>query len=263
LTAYLREQGEWDLAKSVGDEFNKLELPENLQARVEYEQGLASLRSGELQEAKAHLAQSKELAVEAEVHSEASYALAEASFYGGEFEAARELYDTFARDYSRHQHANNALERVYLLEAGSPLGGGVQDLPGLEALAAGLYAEKRGLWTEAAGYAQDADGDARRGEDESQAEAVRAHALLLLSRAEEERGYPEEALTAALLVADSLPESRLAPTARQRAGDLLLAEGKIDEALAQYEELLATYPKSWLAPEVRRQVTRLRAGGVQ
>jgi hypothetical protein len=47
--------------------------------------------------------------------------------------------------------------------------------------------------------------------------------------------------------------------ARKRVGDLDLARGNKESALAQYEEMLARYPRSWLAAEVRRQVTDLRA----
>ena len=90
---------------------------------------------------------------------------------------------------------------------------------------------------------------------------VRAHALLLLSRVEQERGAFPAALAAALLVADSLSGDRLAPAARKRVGDLLLAYGRPAEALGQYEEMLARYPRSWLAAEVRRKVTDLRQSG--
>jgi hypothetical protein len=60
-------------------------------------------------------------------------------------------------------------------------------------------------------------------------------------------------------VAEALPGDRLAPVARKRVGDLDLARGDKESALAQYEEMLARYPRSWLAAEVRRQVTDLRA----
>jgi hypothetical protein len=53
----------------------------------------------------------------------------------------------------------------------------------------------------------------------------------------------------------------LAPQARRRAGDLLQASGRTAEALGQYEEMLARYPRSWLAAEVRRRVTELRGRG--
>jgi regulator of sirC expression with transglutaminase-like and TPR domain len=59
-------------------------------------------------------------------------------------------------------------------------------------------------------------------------------------------------------VADSLPGDRLAPVARQRAGEAWLRLGDQRKALAQFEECLARYPRAWNAAEVRRQVERLR-----
>jgi len=60
-------------------------------------------------------------------------------------------------------------------------------------------------------------------------------------------------------VADSLPADRLAPVARQRAGDLYLTRFKDEaKALAQYEECLARYPRAWNSAEVRRRVEQLR-----
>ena len=40
---------------------------------------------------------------------------------------------------------------------------------------------------------------------------------------------------------------------------LYRASGSDALALAQYEELLVRYPRSWLAPETRRLVQELRA----
>jgi len=54
-------------------------------------------------------------------------------------------------------------------------------------------------------------------------------------------------------------DDRLAPVARRRAGDAYRASGSDALALAQYEELLVRYPRSWLAPETRRLVQELRA----
>ena len=84
--------------------------------------------------------------------------------------------------------------------------------------------------------------------------------LALLSSAQRAlSGDAAGALAPLLAVADSLPDDRLAPLARQRAGDLLL--GRLNDpaaARAQYEECLARYPRAWNAPEVRRAVERLR-----
>ena len=75
----------------------------------------------------------------------------------------------------------------------------------------------------------------------------------------EAAGDARGALGPLLAVADSLPDDRLAPLARQRAGDLYRSRLEDeDAALAQYEECLARYPRAWNAPEVRRVVERLR-----
>ncbi|HVP70051.1 MAG TPA: hypothetical protein VMS45_01930, partial [Gemmatimonadaceae bacterium] len=52
---------------------------------------------------------------------------------------------------------------------------------------------------------------------------------------------------------------RLAPLARQRAGDLY-RDRLHDQAgaIAQYEACLTRYPRAWNAPEVRRSLERLR-----
>jgi hypothetical protein len=81
----------------------------------------------------------------------------------------------------------------------------------------------------------------------------------LLAAQRDAAGDAHGALAALLVVADSLPDDRLAPLARQRAGDLYLTRLKDDRAaLAQYEECLARYPRAWNAPEVRRAAERLR-----
>jgi len=56
-----------------------------------------------------------------------------------------------------------------------------------------------------------------------------------------------------------LSDDRLAPVARRKAGDAYRTAGNDALALAQYEELLVRYPRSWLAPETRRLVQDLRA----
>ena len=73
-----------------------------------------------------------------------------------------------------------------------------------------------------------------------------------------ETGDPHAALVPLLVVCDSLADDRLAPAARQRAGEAYLALGDEKNALAQYEECLARYPRAWNSAEVRRRVERLR-----
>jgi hypothetical protein len=71
----------------------------------------------------------------------------------------------------------------------------------------------------------------------------------------------KEAAAKALAVAEGVPEDRLAAVARRKAGDYNKESGSDALALAQYEELLVRYPRSWLAPETRRLVQELRAKG--
>ena len=85
-----------------------------------------------------------------------------------------------------------------------------------------------------------------------------AHAALEAAALRMEGGDARSALAALLTVCDSLPDDRLAPLARQRAGDAYAMLGDDKNALAQYEECLARYPRAWNSPEVRRRVERLR-----
>jgi len=85
-----------------------------------------------------------------------------------------------------------------------------------------------------------------------------ARAGLELAALKLEAGDPHAALVPLLVVCDSLADDRLAPAARQRAGEAYLALGDEKNALAQYEECLARYPRAWNSAEVRRRVERLR-----
>ena len=85
-----------------------------------------------------------------------------------------------------------------------------------------------------------------------------AHVAMMLSAERERAGEVRAALAPVLALADSLPEDRLAPVARQRAGDLYIKLKDEPKAAAQYEECLARYPKAWNAAEVRRSLEQLR-----
>jgi regulator of sirC expression with transglutaminase-like and TPR domain len=92
--------------------------------------------------------------------------------------------------------------------------------------------------------------------------ALWAQAALRFAAQRDAAGDPRGALATLLALADSLPGDRLAPLARQRAGDLYLNRLKdAPRALAQYEEFLARYPRAWNAAEVRRRLEQLRREG--
>ncbi len=88
--------------------------------------------------------------------------------------------------------------------------------------------------------------------------AYAARAGLEVAALRMEGGDPHGALVPLLVVCDSLADDRLAPLARQRAGDAYTALGDEPHALAEYEECLARYPRAWNSAEVRRRVERLR-----
>jgi hypothetical protein len=89
--------------------------------------------------------------------------------------------------------------------------------------------------------------------------ALWAEAAMLSATARMSDPDPHAALEPLLAIADSLPGDRLAPVARQRAGDIYLDRLKDERAaLEQYEECLARYPRAWNAAEVRRRLDALR-----
>lgn len=174
----------------------------------------------------------------------AMFALAEAEFFAGRTDSALAHYLVAARN-DDSPDAVPALERTYLIE----------ERPGdsaLRALGELAYERWRG-------------GAARAGRLADSlwlalppASPFHAHAAMQLAELRAEAKDWAGALVPLMAVADSLPGDRLAPLARQRAGEALLAMGDSRKALQQFEECLARYPRAWNAPEVRRQVERLR-----
>ena len=179
------------------------------------------------------------------LREEAAFEACEVLFFAGRFDSAAAAYDAFARAWPGSEHANDALERVYLIEgSGSPP-------PGLTEFAAASLSARAGRGEEARAQAELAEQRAEGG-------PAWSHAGLLVASLLETQGQLALAAAKAKAVAETKPDDRLAPTSRRRAGDLLLAAGDPSGALGQYEELLVRYPRSWLAPETRRRVQELR-----
>ncbi len=174
----------------------------------------------------------------------ARFTLAEVQFFAGELDSAHANYDLVAAQ-PEDPDAAQALDRMYLLEdmPASPL------RPML-----GVIAFERWRGGRAAATAL-ADSLWRR---QSPRGEYAAHAGLELAALRAEAGDLRGALVPLLVIGDSLADDRLAPLARQRAGDAYAALGEDKNALAQYEECLARYPRAWNSAEVRRRVERLR-----
>jgi hypothetical protein len=175
---------------------------------------------------------------------EGSFAYAEALFFAGQCDSARVWYERVTSG-PPGPSTGAALERMFLIEDADPKSA-------LPAFARASYAAWRGDTRAAAAIA------------ESLYRALPhrtlwAEAALLLGQQRDAAGEPRAALEPLLAVADSLPDDRLAPLARQRAGDIYRDRLRDDARAAdQYEACLTRYPRAWNAPEVRRALERLR-----
>jgi len=173
-----------------------------------------------------------------------AFRYAEALFFAGEIDSAHGWFVRASAD-PRAPFAGAALERLYLIEEGSPR----EALPVFGRIA---HEEWRGETRRAGALSDSLVRTLPRG-------PLWAQAALMLAGQRAALGADEDALEPLLAVADSLPGDRLAPLARERAGDLYLTRLKDEaRAAAQWEECLARYPKAWNAPEVRRKLEQLR-----
>jgi tetratricopeptide (TPR) repeat protein len=174
----------------------------------------------------------------------ARYMLAEVQFFAGEMDSAHANYDRVAA-VPEDEHAADALDRMYLLEE-SP------QSPQRYVLAQIAYERWRGANPRATVLADSLWRFVQPHGDYA------ARAGLTLASLKMEAGDAKGALVPLLVVCDSLADDRLAPLARQRAGEVYMALGDPKLAQAQYEECLARYPRAWNSAEVRRRVERLR-----
>ncbi len=235
LARGLRQSGHTDEARDL---LRSSAVAPGTAPRLELEQALADLRDGPPERALPRL---HELAP---TSAEGAWHYAEALFYAGQSDSALACYKRIAADPAG-AYSGAALERAYLIEDADPRAA----LPVLGRIA---YSEWRG----ATDYATVVCDSLVRALPHG---ALWAQASLMLSAQLDAAGDTQGALAHLLAVADSLPDDRLAPLARQRAGDLYLDRLKDERAaLAQYEECLARYPRAWNAPEVRRRAETLR-----
>jgi len=202
------------------------------------ERALADLRDGPPERALPAL---RRLADET---PEAAARYAEALFYAGHTDSAHAWFQRAAADPAA-PGAGAALERLYLLEEEGPPAA-------LATLGRIAYEEWRGDRPRAEALADSLWRALPEG-------PLWAHTAVTLAQLRAAGPAPAAALEPLLAVAERHPEDRLAPLARQLAGDLYLNRLKDEaSALAQYEECLARYPRAWNAPEVRRRLETLR-----
>jgi len=215
-------------SRTVGD---------HTEVNIVLERALADLRDGP---AGAALPALHEIAA---TSPEASFRYAEALFFAGETDSALAWYKRSSAT-PESPNAGAALERAFLIEEARPPASAV-------AFGEIAYARWRGDTKEALAHADSLFRSLDRG-------PTWAQAALLLSDLREASGDHQLALEPVLALVEALPDDRLAPIARHRAGDLYLALGDDAKAVEQYEECLARYPRAWNAPEVRRKLDMMR-----
>ncbi len=202
------------------------------------ERALADLRDGPPERALEALRPGEQASDEQRFH------YAEALFFAGQPDSAAAWYQKVAENPGG-AYAGASLERLFLIEDGQPR-------PAVEAFGRIAYEQWRNAPKRALALADSLLETLDRG-------PLWAQTALLAAGERERAGDARGALALALAVADSLPEDRLAPLARQRAGDLYSNRLKDDaRAIEQYEACVARYPRAWNAPEVRRRLEELR-----
>ena len=175
---------------------------------------------------------------------EQKFHYAEALFFAGQPDSALAWYQVVAEDASG-PFTGAALERLFLIEDGKPR-------TAVAAFGRIAYEQWRNAPRRALALADSLLETLSPG-------PLWAQTALVAAGEHERAGDARGALALALAVADSLPEDRLAPIARQRAGDLYSYRLKEDaHAIEQYEACVARYPRAWNAPEVRRRLEELR-----
>ncbi len=237
----LRQGGHTDEARALlqtKNEGGSAAPPGGASPQLDLEEALADLRDGPPARALPRLR------ALADATPEGAWRYAEALFYAGQSDSALSWYQRIATN-PEGSFSGSALERTYLIEDAQPR-------TALPALGRAAYEEWRGDRRQATAIADSLFHVLPRG-------ATWAQAALWLAEQRDRAGDVRGALEPLLAVADSLPDDRLAPLARQQAGDLYLEKLKDERAaLAQYEECLIRYPKAWNAPEVRRRAEKLR-----
>lgn len=231
----LREAGHTDEARAL---LRSGAAPPAAGPQLDLEEALADLRDGPPERALPRLA------ALAGTTPEGAWRYAEALFFAGRSDSALSLYERIAA-IPQGPFRGAALERTYLIEDAEPRAA-------LVVFGRIAYEEWRDDRRRALELADSLTQALPRG-------ALWAQAALLLASQREAAGDARGALVPLLAVADSLPDDRLAPLARQRAGDLYRTRLADEQAaLIQYEECLARYPRAWNAAEVRRVAERLR-----
>jgi tetratricopeptide (TPR) repeat protein len=177
----------------------------------------------------------------------AEFDLVELDFFAARFDTAQAGYRQFAALHGRGFLTNDAIARFLLIDENSDAG-----------------AKPLALYAEAARAARSARPDSaatvlRTALERHPGVALEDDLHFALGEVELELGVPAAALRHFTVVADSMPDSPLAPAALIRIGNYHLAGDRDKKAaMAAYEKVLERYPEAVEAGEARERLEHLR-----
>lgn len=181
-----------------------------------------------------------------EAKERAAFEKAELLFYQGKVSEASAEYYALAERFRTGQLVDDALDRIFLIE---------ENGEGGDALLA-IFGE-----AEYRARVGDPDGAVARLQRivaENPGEVILDDARFRIGAILASSGRAAEAAQALHALAMDLPESKYAPRAFRRAGDLWREIGRPEEALREYQQLFGKYPQSLDADEVRATAEDLR-----
>jgi tetratricopeptide (TPR) repeat protein len=176
----------------------------------------------------------------------AYFNLGEISFYEHDFEAAMSYFNVAMSEYPGEALANDAVERLILIR-GSRAGEGYA--PELATFADAALRERQGRTGEAI--------DMFRLTAAAGPAEVRTQSLKNLIRIYLEAGDYEQALDMCKIAGEGL-QSYWSPVALETAGDIYLRQGRLDDAVAAYEDVIVKYPGSVSAGDARRKLDAVK-----
>jgi len=208
------------------------------------------LRLGRYEEAATLLADVEAQAPDAKSKEEAAYQQAEILFYAGRPDTAEMVYGRVVRQYAGGARVNDALDRILLLTRCQ--GAGAIPIAALGQIA---YERRIGVPARAFEICQEATkicGNCAAAED-----LMREESLLLL-----DLGKIDEAAVRADTLAARFRDGSSAPPVLQAVVDRMRArDGDTEMVIHRYEDLLARFPKSHEAFEVRALLEKTRRTG--
>lgn len=208
------------------------------------------LRLGRYEEAAGILAKVEAISTDAEAKEEAAFQQAEILFYAGKADTAAAAYGRVVKQFPGGMRVNDALKRILLLTRSA----GAGPLP-VAALGQIAYQKRNGSPQRVLEICTEAEASC--GGCAAAEDLLREESLALL-----DLGRIDEAVQRADTLAARYPSGGAAPEVLRAVADRMRQrDGDTDAVIRRYEDLLARFPQSHDAYEVRPQLERMRRSG--